>query len=276
MEQDGARDLGAGGNTIPQPVRVVQSKYWCFTWNNYPENWKEQMEHTFSLCSGWIVGKEVGEQGTPHLQGYLELKVKGRWSEFKLPKTLHWEKRKGTREQNVEYCAKENDCEGPLAPEILDVPKKEDLYSWQQELLAILEQKPDNRTINWYWEPEGGSGKTGFQRYVCFHHKDALFVNGSGDNVKCALASLKKETGRNPRIILWNIPRNKSYISYSVLEEIKDGLIFSGKYESAMLMMNSPHIVVFANREPVYEAFSQDKWNVVRITHPQNKPCDSE
>lgn len=47
---------------------------WVFTWNNWtPENLEaiKKSEKQFKYC---VCGDEVGEQGTPHLQGYFELK----------------------------------------------------------------------------------------------------------------------------------------------------------------------------------------------------------
>lgn len=260
MEQGGASDFGGqGGNTKP-PARITQSKYWCFTWNNYPENWLEQMEQVKCL---WIVGKEVGESGTPHLQGYLELQTKARWSEFGLPKTIHWEKRKGTREDNIRYCAKDGDVYGPLAPEEIVITPYEELKDWQKEIVEKSFTKANSRDVNWYWSSKGGVGKTEVQRYLCATQKDrCLFVNGKGDNIRCAIALHIKETGVMPKVICMNIPCSVEHISYTAIEEIKDGLMFSGKYESRMVLINSPHVFVFANQEPNYEKMMSDRWKV--------------
>lgn len=58
-----------------------------------------------------IVAKEVGDSGTPHLQGYLQLKVKKRWSTLKKVDGFaraHFERAKGTAKQNMIYCCKGN------------------------------------------------------------------------------------------------------------------------------------------------------------------------
>lgn len=56
-----------------------------------------------------IVGDEVGEQGTPHWQGFLRLSRDVRFSCLKasFPQELHWEKCRGSDQQNVDYCSKE-------------------------------------------------------------------------------------------------------------------------------------------------------------------------
>lgn len=61
-----------------------------------------------------IFGKEKGNEGTPHLQGYLELEKVMRMEAvkkmLKCP-TIHLEGRKGTQEQAIEYCKKEEKWE---------------------------------------------------------------------------------------------------------------------------------------------------------------------
>lgn len=93
----------------PKQSKVIQR--WCFTYNNYPDDWEEKMKALpLTYC---VVGQEKGEQGTPHLQGYCEVKPRQRLSAFKakwvavgLP-GVHLEQAKGTWQQNKEYCEKE-------------------------------------------------------------------------------------------------------------------------------------------------------------------------
>lgn len=83
------------------------ARNWVFTINNYedelePFNWLPED----SFC---IWQAEVGESGTPHLQGYIELGSVQRLSYLKkLHSTAHWEKRKGSQEQAIAYSSKED------------------------------------------------------------------------------------------------------------------------------------------------------------------------
>uniref|UniRef100_UPI004049B2EE hypothetical protein n=7 Tax=Pseudomonadati TaxID=3379134 RepID=UPI004049B2EE len=64
----------------------------------------------------------------------------------------------------------------------------------------------------------------------------------------------------------FDIPRSQlDYLSYTGIEEVKNGCFFSSKYESEMVLYNSPHIIVFANEEPTYHKLSSDRWNVVDL-----------
>lgn len=60
-------DMSEWNTTIPH-------RNWCFTWNNYSEEDYIRISSLSSQqCNYVIVAKEVGDNGTPHLQGYIEL-----------------------------------------------------------------------------------------------------------------------------------------------------------------------------------------------------------
>lgn len=85
----------------------MAARHWCFTLNNWNQ---EQYDEILNLNVQYIiVGKEVGEQGTPHLQGFLTLHKKGRVLKLLKKSKPHWEVARGTPAQNREYCSKEND-----------------------------------------------------------------------------------------------------------------------------------------------------------------------
>lgn len=141
------------GNT--KASRVVPSKYWCFTLNNYTEIEIGNLETIFSKFDiKYGYGKEVGENGTPHLQGWIESSKKIRPLEtFKEMKRIHWEKRKGTREQNIKYCAKEGTYKTNLMSnerkrELLGIVSDDKLYNWQRDVLNKID-KPDDRSVFW-------------------------------------------------------------------------------------------------------------------------------
>lgn len=90
---------------------MAKNRAYCFTLNNYTaEEW--QWFNEFKDCKYLCVGKEVGEKGTPHLQGFIY---------FDNPRTInglkrlkgfrkaHLESAKGTNEQASVYCKKEGE-----------------------------------------------------------------------------------------------------------------------------------------------------------------------
>lgn len=99
------------GNTRPRPKQQSAKKRWCLTLNNYTEDEEKVLVEWISSNSSAILGKEVGESGTPHIQGYFELKRKLRFTALKkvaCMKRCHLEEAKGNREQNEVYCSKGN------------------------------------------------------------------------------------------------------------------------------------------------------------------------
>lgn len=85
-------------------------KAYCFTLNNYTD---EERERIFSICETEgryaIVGEEIGEQGTRHLQGYVIFKKSYRFTTIKnryLPR-CHIEVAAGDARSNQRYCSKD-------------------------------------------------------------------------------------------------------------------------------------------------------------------------
>lgn len=89
---------------------MALSRGWCFTINNYTEE-----DENFCYGLGWmskyvVVGREIGESGTPHLQGYVYFENRRNLAGMKaLHETAHWEPQKGTPKQAAEYCKKDGD-----------------------------------------------------------------------------------------------------------------------------------------------------------------------
>lgn len=115
---------------------ALQGKRWCMTLNNYTdadvEAWKQ-----WDIVYG-VVGKEKGEQGTDHLQGFFIFK-KNVWLTAlkKLSPRAHWERAACRKnEPPATYCKKEGNFEekGKLP----ERAKKED-----------KEAKDEERSLRW-------------------------------------------------------------------------------------------------------------------------------
>jgi hypothetical protein len=64
------------------------------------------------------------------------------------------------------------------------------------------------------------------------------------------------------RIFLFNIPRGQmEYLQYSVMEQLKDRMVFSPKYQSSTKLLRFvPHVVVFCNEAPDMEKMTADRY----------------
>lgn len=89
-------------------MKIVNMRSVCFTLNNYTVGQYKRLmkDDRFSYI---IIGKEVGESGTPHLQGYFELILQTRqetvqkWYKNK----WHIEPRYGSQRKAIKYCKKD-------------------------------------------------------------------------------------------------------------------------------------------------------------------------
>lgn len=89
---------------------MARSRSWCWTLNNYTEDERDSARTLDSVYT--VFGYERGEEGTPHLQGFSQFKNgKTLAAVKKLLPRAHWETRRGTIDQAVDYCKKDGDAE---------------------------------------------------------------------------------------------------------------------------------------------------------------------
>jgi len=254
------------GNSITTPPKVNKqispAKRWCFTLNNYTEEDISsivlKVQH---FCDLSIIGKEIGELGTPHLQGFIKFKFKKRPIGVFDIKGMHFEKCKGTDKENYEYCSKEGNVifiHGfPPPPTTI---LRSEFYEWQENMVSILE-KPcawNDRTIYWRYG-EINIGKTQFAKWCCVHLK-AVVIGGRSKHM---LAQVQKQ--RAPIYIIL-LSYGDHHISYRAVEQIKDGLFTSnfGTDNNHMEIRDAPHLLIIGNLPPDYDDinFHPDKYNV--------------
>lgn len=99
-------------SAVPRRPQESQRKAWCFTLNNYTEEEVVALQDACErLCSYALWGKEVGENGTPHLQGYLHATSKYRLAQVKdlFSRRAHWAAARGNATSNRQYCSKGGD-----------------------------------------------------------------------------------------------------------------------------------------------------------------------
>lgn len=262
---------------------------WVYTINNPTLEDKKRMKELTHEAKYHVAQVEVGKQGTPHIQGIIY------WENAKMVTKVN-QIIGGGRQPHTEvvmnldeamlYCSKSEGRIETIAKKGLkevyeDYDFIRELRPWQQEIVDTIEKQckeRDRRTINWYWESKGNIGKSSFVRYMAIMHK-AIKVAGTASNCYCALALLEKK-GKLPDqpIILWDLDRSHgNRASYSAMEDIKNGVVFSGKFESGTLIMKKhPIICVFANEPPQIEKMSKDRWNIVCLNKVEERKEEQE
>lgn len=275
------------GNSNLHPIplkvkRISPAKNWCFTLNNYTDEEFLQILYLSKKpeINRMIAAEEVGENGTPHIQGFCEFHSKLRPLSLNLTDRIHWIKAKGNVKQNKDYCMKENKvfvCVNMLSNgEIRDMRIKKLLITklrpWQQKIVNVITDDPDNRKIYWYYDENGGIGKTSLCKYLCYHygcilvdgHKKDILYTASNYYDACENGDIKMPKND---VFIFDFSRTVEYdISYESLEKLKNGLFMNEKYESKMVNVDIPHIIVFANFRPKESALSKDRWCIVNLS----------
>lgn len=211
---------------------------------------------------------EQGEQGTVHIQGCAEFKNARAFSSLhRMVPKAHWEKARDW-DSLVAYCQKSDSrIEGPsncigLPVPVIDYWDDSRASDWQREVLETVAGVPDMRKIHWFVDSVGNSGKTTIARHICLTYSTAIYLGGRPSDIKSAIASLDVK----PTICIFDLCRTQEQrVSYQALEEVKNGIFFSGKYESGMVVFNIPHVIVFSNFRPDLSALSDDRWDVHTI-----------
>lgn len=109
------------------PDDTDRSKYWCFTLNNYTEEEVSYLQNLgesigvssqdeekcpeVSFVSYLVFGRETGEEGTPHLQGYIEFTKRQYFRRAKayIGERAHIQMRYAHASEAANYCKKEGD-----------------------------------------------------------------------------------------------------------------------------------------------------------------------
>jgi len=119
----------------------TQSKYWCFTINNWTLDHGELLATLAESdkCTYMVVGKEIAETtGTPHLQGYIAFSKPIRQTGVRKLIPGHISKARGSPADNLKYCSKEGDFveHGTIPDPLQSQGKRSDLQAVKDDIDA--------------------------------------------------------------------------------------------------------------------------------------------
>lgn len=251
-----------------------RARAWSYTYNNPTMNDDEMLELMKTEDCEYAFQLEKGESGTIHYQGTLRYKNPREFESVrKIIKGAHFEESRNWR-RGANYCVKVETRIGTPHTNIewLKIPKAYiiekpniTLRPWQERIMEIIKEKPDDRTVYWVYDKVGNSGKTVFAKWLKLTYpKRVFYVCGKANDMKFLMTTrIKEDEIEDSFVIIMDLPRSvEDHVSYQGLEELKNGFFFSGKYESKETMYNPPHLFVFANFKPAEEKLSRDRWDV--------------
>lgn len=231
--------------------------------------------------------REKGEKnGIEHYQGTMKVEPRKRvhqvqdWFKEHIPTVEFPAKdycKRSISEAANRYGMKEDTrIAGPwYKGPIFDKIAKETVYKidiqlkpWQQKIVKVIENEPDDRLIWWFWEPMGGLGKTTFQKWLFQNYKGVTPISGKAADMKNGVIEyMDANDGRVPKIIIINLPKThkSDYFSFEGAESIKDMWFYSGKYKGGVVCNRNPHLLIFANVAPNTKNMSPDRWNIIRL-----------
>jgi len=254
------------GNTISSSYpRKSPSKHWFWTIIAIDHDWKKIYDLLVPMCKSFVFQLEKGATGYEHWQGTMVLLKKDRLQHIKtwLGQEAHLEPTR-SRAKAEEYCQKtETRLAGPWvmgmkAPlRIIDT-----LYEWQAAAIEPLSGIAHDRHVYWWWNKKGGLGRSALAKWICAHYGNkALVVGGAERDILHACTEMKDTL----EIVIWNNCLDDPDVSCRTIEKLKDGLWFSGKYETGMVCINPLHVIVFSNRLPPVDKLMPDRWIIREI-----------
>lgn len=148
-----------------------------------------------------------------------------------------------------------------LLDELAEVPKDEGFVPrpWQEQFMDDMMATPNDREIFWVYDSKGGVGKSRLALHLQRDH-GAIQLSGRIQDMAYAY--------NGERIVVFDVARtqaeNMDHL-YSFAEMLKNGFVFSTKYEPKRKLFKPPHVVFFSNSMPEAGKWSADRvrlWNL--------------
>ncbi len=233
-------------------------------------NQKQACRYTYKGETPWDIFKNSREEYGINYKGesYGELKKQGERTSLKefyegikqgLSKEEMYEEHTGPMIKyqrayiDVSKMFKQN-----AVKKILDIKNSElTLMDWQQYIEQRLLIQSD-RQILWIKDDKGNRGKTILANYIEWKYDAFVTTNGKVRDIAYAY--------NYQSIVIFDLPRtNEEYVNYQVIENFKDGRLFSSKYESVVKRFLPCKVLVLANFEPSDFKLSKDRFDVIDL-----------
>lgn len=230
-----------------------------------------------------VVPDEKGSHENWHYQGFLNMSPK-KTRETTIAKLLQTEYPGIHFQPCVDelalksYCMKQDHTyrDGPWTDKLplgaavykgADLPTYEEMYPFQKAVVDSIKQpcSPKDRGIDWIYDPHTGQGKSKLGKYIVWKRMGKYLSYMKHNDAMHLLF----KWGPQPVYVV-NLPYSKPKESsmhdiYTMLEQIKDGQLVSGKFDGDDMLYDPPHVWVFANFHPNLKAMAPGRFRVHTI-----------
>lgn len=256
---------------------MPNARAYCFTINNYTDEDIAQCDALQAEAKYIIYGKEKGDNGTPHLQGYVYFENARSFSRVKkaLPRA-HLEFAKGSPQSNITYCSKQGDVTEfgprPFMGKRSDIDKAREIVKETGKMSDVVSQCESYQSlkvaetylkyheaprkwwteIRWYYGPSG-VGKS----------RAALtWLEEDGKEVYECMGTAKWFEGYDGHEHVIINDFRKDFIKFHDLLRLLDRYQFrvetkggSRQFRARKLAITSPYhpVQVYSTREDVYQ-----------------------
>lgn len=250
---------------------MSKAKHWCFTLNNYTEDELAILGAIGNELPGTIkyivYGRERGDNGTPHLQGYISFSKRKTLASIRalIGSRGHYEIARGSPKQAADYCKKDGDYsefgtppagqgtrtdlaevaqtvrDGSTFSQVADQHPASAIRYGNGILRLIQLKRPDRRTQTpelWCFYGKTGTGKT--RRVHDWVDHDDLWIS-SGTQWFCGYDGHK--------CVLFD-DYDGSWFKITYLLKLIDRYVFQVPVKGSMVWWYPDHIYFTSNQHP--------------------------
>lgn len=276
MTQKTQEDTSPNGNI----KGVIRARIWHIVINNFtPEDlksWKELCDQSLKYVWQEEIGKDTK---TPHIQGHIEFKNPKKWTTLcnKLPRACI--KKVRNIKASEDYCKKLDtragevhqkgfDKKQSLEERLLEIKYKDVVWKdWQKNIINVIASTPDKRKIFWILDERGNAGKSFLCKYIALKY-NCIIASGKTDNIFNQVLTWRTKNPDELQIppVIIDVPRSEfAHVNYGAIEQLKNGFLYSGKYEGGKVFGLSPHVIIVANSPYKEGQMSEDRWVNIKI-----------
>lgn len=134
-----------------------------------------------------------------------------------------------------------------------------ELRPWQKHLKAMLDAAPSPREIIFVIDERGDTGKTWFSHWYEQNATKRVQILMPGKSSDMAFSLIN-----SPDVVIIDAPRAKvEHIQWDFLETIKNGYVYSPKYQPIFKRFAHPHLVIMMNEHPDTTKLSADRYSFI-------------